>query len=172
MIDANRVNARQADPHMNRLEKWREDEVIELMMAESAYNEARSGGDPRRARKVGFQIFSMTLATTDAEQEELRQIERILFRKGATTQNQRNDVDIVFNAKKYMRILVTADGGSNRQPGGILGNRATLAAIGVRVMTAAEAVALVEQKITERDDFARRLAAEVGVSLPQWVGQD
>ena len=37
-----------------------------------------------------------------------------------------NDIEIVFNAAKYEGILVTADGGSRRQLGGILGNRAAL----------------------------------------------
>jgi len=171
MIDANRINARQADPYMNQIEKWRENEVIEVLISEVAYDEARAGGNPQRARKVSEHIYSMTLPDTD-DRTEMRRIESILFPGGATTPSEQNDVEIVFNAKKYMRRLITADGGSKRQPGGILGNRSALAALGVTVMTAAEAVALVKQRIAERDDRARQESAMDGVPLPSWVGQD
>jgi hypothetical protein len=172
IIDANRINARQADPHMNRLEVWRDNEVIELMMSESSHQEARAGGDPRRARKASMHIFSMTMASTAIEQEELRGIEKILFPGGAVRPNQRNDVDIVFNAAKYRRILITGDGGSKSQPGGMLGNRAALSSLGVRIMTAEEAVALVQQKIKGRDEMARLSAQMERRPLPEWVGKD
>lgn len=172
MIDANRINARQTDPYMNQIEQWRENEVIEVLMSEVAYNEARAGGSARRAHKVSEHIYSITLADTDGEKEKLRQIEAILFPGGASTPSERNDVEIVFNATKYMRTLITADGGSRRQPGGILGNRAALARIGVKVVTAEEAVALVKERIAQRDDRARQESAMDGVPLPPWVGQD
>jgi hypothetical protein len=172
IIDANRINARQADPHMNRLETWRDNEVIELIMSESSHQEARAGGDARRAQKASMHIFSMTMASTASEEQELRSIEKILFPGGAVTLNQRNDVDIVFNAAKYRRILITADGGSKRQPGGMLGNRAALAPLGVRILTAQEAVALVQQKIKERDEMARVSAKMEHRPLPEWVGKD
>jgi hypothetical protein len=172
IIDANRINARQADPHMNRLERWRDNEVIELMMSESSHQEASAGGDPRRARKVSTHIFSITMASTAGEQEELRSIEKILFPGGAVTPNQRNDIDIVFNAAKYRRILITADGGSKRQPGGMLGNRLALAQLGVRIMTAEEAAAFVQQKIKDRDEMARLSALRERRPLPEWVGKD
>jgi hypothetical protein len=111
-------------------------------------------------------IFSMTMASTLGEQAELQAIERALFPAGAATQNQRNDVDVVFNAAKYKRILVTADGASRRQPGGILGNRAALSLMGVRVMTASEAVALVREKIRDRDEMARLTSQMEQRTLP------
>lgn len=172
MIDANRINSRQADDDMNRLEQWHDNGVIEMLMSEPAYDEARAGADGRRARKTLRHIYSMTMATSPDEQEELRQIGNILFPSGTRDANQRNDVEIVFNAKKYMRILVTSDGASKRQPAGILGNRDALRAIGVRVMTSAEAVALVEQRISERDTRARYRANQEGAPLPEWVGRD
>lgn len=172
MIDANRINSRQIDADMNRMEQWRENEVIEMLMSEPAYEEARAGGDSRRARKTLQHIYSMTMATGSREQAELQEIEDILFPLGARTTNQKNDVEIVFNAKKYMRILVTADGASNRQPGGILGNRERLSAIGIRVMTAADAVALVKERISERDVRARYRAEQTGTEIPHWAGQD
>ena len=47
-----------------------------------------------------------------------------MFPNGAKDDNELNDVRIVCEAKKYEAILVTGDGGSKAQPGGILGNRA------------------------------------------------
>ena len=99
-------------------------------------------------------------------------IERAVFPGGAASQSQRNDVDIVFNALKYGATLITNDGGSKRQPGGILGNRDRLADLGVRVMTPPEAVRLVRQRIAERDERARRSAERDGKRLPEWVGKD
>jgi hypothetical protein len=172
MIDANRINARQADPDMNQIEAWHANGVIDVLMPEAAYEEARAGGDPRRARKVSRHVFSMTMDRTQGEQEALREIERLRFPAGARTQNEQNDVEIVFNARKYKRILITADGGSNRQPGGMLGNRAPLADLGATIMTAAEAVVLIRKKVAGRDDRARRSAREEGTPLPEWVGRD
>jgi hypothetical protein len=56
---------------------------------------------------------------------------------------------------KYGYILVTADGA-------MLRNREALPDLGLRVMTDAEAVALVERAIVDRDAAARRDAAESG----------
>lgn len=172
-LDTNRINSKQSIANMNRLERWRDDEVIELMLSEVASDEARAGNNPRRTRKALGYIYSMTMATTQGETEELRQIEQILFPNGAADQNQRNDVEIVFNAAKYRRILVTGDGASKTQPGGILGSRAVLEQqFGVRIMTDAEAVAHVEEAIRERDKFAKLVSDMTGEPLPSWVGND
>lgn len=171
-IDTNRINSKRGIRNMNCLERWREDELIEILISETAQEEARAGSDPRRERKALGYVFSQSLPTTSEEQDELRRIECALFPVGAANQNQRNDVDIVFNASKYRAILVTADGGSRSQPGGILGNRDALAALGIQVMTDAEAVALVEERIRDRDEMARLVAAQEGVEVPRWVGTD
>ena len=114
----------------------------------------------------------MTQSSTAGEQAELRAIERVLFPDGATSQSERNDAEILFNARKYTAILVTGDGGSKRQPGGILGNREALAQLGISVMTDAEAVAYTKERIAERDERLRRRADRDGTVLPAWVGQD
>jgi hypothetical protein len=106
---------------MNQLERWRADGVILMDMSEVAQGEAMSGRDDRRTAKALDTIFSMTYADTPQEKQKLLEIEAILCPEGAKTQNQSNDVEIVFNALKYGRILVTADGGSKSQPGGNLG---------------------------------------------------
>lgn len=171
-IDANRVNARGRLPFMNQLEKWRADGVIRIEMAEPAQEEAARGrGD--RARKAYGHVYTRTMARTSEEKELLRRIEEAVFPGGAATPGERRDVEILFNARKYGCILVTADGASRRQPGGILGNRDRLRdELGIQVLTDAEAVALVRGLIRERDDHERERQELTGAPLPEWVGND
>jgi hypothetical protein len=99
-------------------------------------------------------------------------IEKALFPNGAQTPNDRKDIEIVFNAAKYGATLVTGDGSSRSQPGGILGGREALRRLGIRVLTDSEAVGVVREKIVERDGLARLVAADEGVPLPGWVDKD
>ena len=157
---------------MNKLEKWHEDGVIHLDMSEAAQGEARSGGDQPRAAKASKYIYSMTKADTAGERRHLSAIEAVLFSRRAGNQNERNDVEIVFNSLKYGRILVTNDGDSKRQPGGILGRRSELARLGVKVMRDAEAVAYIKDEIRKRDQLAREISSYTGEALPEWLGKD
>lgn len=171
-IDNNRINARGGLPYMSRLENWHKDEVIRLDMSQVANDEAKSGNDFARDQKAHKYIYSLTYANTDEEIMLLKNIEQIIFPTGANTRNKRNDVEIVFNAWKYGRILITDDGGSKRQPGGIIGNSDKLKAIGITVMRDSEAVTLVENAIKKRDEYAREIAAITGSTLPAWAGKD
>jgi len=126
-IDANRINAKNSLGNMNRLETWHRNGVILIHMSQVAQDEARAGRNADRSRKAISYIFTITQGNTADEQARLRAIEGILFPQGAANQNERNDIEVVFNAQKYGTILVTADGGSKRQPGGILGNKDNLA---------------------------------------------
>jgi hypothetical protein len=100
-------------------------------------------------------------------------IESVLFPGGAKDENQRNDVRIVSDAIHYAAILVTNDGGSKSQPGGVLGNRDALAKrFGVRILSADEAVDFVRSKIRERDEFNRQVVQEFGGTLPDWPDAD
>jgi hypothetical protein len=172
VVDTNCVNSRQAIPAMNRLEVWARNGVIGLLTTEVAQNEMLAGGDSLRSEKAVAYMFTISAITTASERKTMAQIERILFPDGAQSQNQRNDIEIIFNAGKYMRPLITNDGGSKSQPGGILGNRSELAALGVSVLTPDEAVAQIEREIAFRDKSARRMAATLDVPVPEWVGQD
>jgi hypothetical protein len=80
-------------------------------------------------------------------------------------------VRIVCEAAKYGAILVTADGASTAQPGGILGNRHKLSGF-VRIMTPEEALSHVEAKISERDEFNREMTKWIKAELPPWSGKD
>ncbi len=170
-IDTNRINASGSLEFMNQLERWHEAGVIQIEMAERAQGEAARGGASRAHKAYGY-VYTMTMAGTKEEADYLRRIEGVLFPDGVKSQNEQNDVEIVFNAKKYGCILVTDDGGSHKQPGGILGNRERLRLLGIEVLTDREAVAVVRQLIRDRDERERRRSSISGQPLPEWVGRD
>jgi hypothetical protein len=63
MIDTNAINARQKISALNKIEQWKRDGVIMLVMAEPAYVEAQAGRNPAaptRARK-SFSAYPKTL---------------------------------------------------------------------------------------------------------------
>lgn len=169
-IDANLINSRGQIAQVNQLERWFEDGVILINMSSTAYMEAQAGNDHRRTRKANQQIYTATPAI-QTDDPQFKKVELLLFPSGAQSENQRNDVRIVCEAAKYPSILVTGDGASKRQPGGILGNREKLRDI-VQIMSPDDAVEFVRKKISERDSFNRRVAMELGGELPSWTGQD
>jgi len=119
-IDTNRINARGSLDDMNLLENWASNDVITIDMSIVAYNEARKGNNRKRTEKAMEHIYTHTHATTPEERAKLVAIQGIVFPDGIRDDNQSNDVEIVFNADKYGSILITNDGGSKSQPGGIL----------------------------------------------------
>jgi hypothetical protein len=170
-VDTNCVNARQRMAAMNQLEQWAEDELIQLLTAETAQAEMVVGNNIDRQKKAYNFIYTISKIITSEELDKRQLIEKVIFPEGAKTQNQKNDVDIVFNAGKYPCPLITNDGASKSQPGGILGNREKLSALGIRVITPDEAVAQVRQAIQQRDDYARQWASVHREALPSWVGR-
>lgn len=164
-IDTNRINSRRTLAAMNRLEQWRRDGVISLLMSDVAHAEAKAGGDPRRSRKAVGYIYSLSFEGEPDSQQNQAQIAGILFPQGCRNRRDVNDVRICDNALRYQYILVTADGA-------ILRKRDALGELGLRLMTDAEAVGVVERAIRERDAEARDDAAATGAPLPYWVGND
>ncbi|MGB0911102.1 MAG: hypothetical protein ACPGYT_12135 [Nitrospirales bacterium] len=157
---------------MNKLEEWERDDVITLELPEDARDEALSGTSLTRHEKAQSFISSEPLPSTPQERERLIEIEHILFPAGAATASEKRDVMIVFTADKYGAVLITNDGDSKRQPGGILGNSQLLAELQIRVMTDKEACEEVKRKIESRDNHARRYCQRTGKALPYWVGKD
>jgi hypothetical protein len=172
LVDTNCVNAKQKLEAMNQLEAWAGNELITLLTAKTAQDEMLTGGNAERAAKAYTFIFTESAITTESERRLQEKIETILFPGGAADSNQKNDVEIVFNSAKYMRPLITNDGGSNTQPGGILGNRAKLADLGISVIRPEEAVAQIRDAIAFRDESALRMAELMGVAAPDWIGKD
>ena len=170
-IDTNLINARGKLETMNQIEKWAADEVVLVNMSGVSFKEAQAGNNPARTKKVLSQIFTLTDEAIDKNSAQYKKIETALVPQGCKDENQSNDVKIVFEATKYAAILVTADGDSKSQPGGILGNRSKLKGL-VRIMSASEAVDFIKRKIAERDEFNKRVAAETGQALPGWTGMD
>ncbi len=172
LIDTNRINARGNLPHMNQLEKWHENGVIAIEMSDVAQQESTKGGNATRTSKAYSYIFSVTRISNPSEFAIFKKIEHILFPDGPTKDSEKNDVLIIFKAWQDKSILITNEGKSRRQPGGMLGNRDKLKQLGIDVMTDEEAVTLVVKKIKERDRYAKRIAERTGEKLPSWVGTD
>lgn len=170
-IDTNLINARGKLDNMNQIEKWAEDGVLLINMSGVSFKEAKADGNLLRTRKALSHIFTVTNEAIDLNDPQYRKIEAALFPAGAKTENERNDVKIVYEASHYAAILVTRDGGSRAQPGGILGNRDKLKGI-ARIFSDTEAVAFIREKIAERDNLNRRVAREFGGQLPEWTGKD
>lgn len=175
-LDANLINARQKLEAVNQLEKWRDDDVICLVMAGAAHAEAQAGagGNAKaRTRKAASHIFTINDAGEAKEDDSYTKVKKILWGDGTVNDNQANDVEVVCEAIKWHAILVTKDGGSKSQPGGILGNREELLRqFRVRIYRPEEAVEYIRSKITERDKFNSQVAALSGKPAPEWTGQD
>lgn len=172
MLDTNVINARQSDPDLNQLECWRANEVVLVIMSSHSSGEARAGGNAARGAKAVSYVYSYIGDSNEEERARKQAIAEVLFTNGGRTDAERNDVDICFHAYKYEAILVTNDGASKRQPGGILGNREALAKLGVTVMRPSEVVGFVRQRIAARDERSRQIAELQGTPLPAWVGAD
>lgn len=170
-IDTNLINARGKLKTMNQIEGWAADGVILINMSGVSFNEALAGDNAKRSAKAIAQIFTLTDEEIDVTDALYQRIERALFQNGAQTQNQRNDVKIIYDAAHWNAILITRDGDSCSQPGGILGNRDKLRDF-VPIMSDSEAVCFIQNKISERDDFNRRVAHDLGHDLPEWTGKD
>jgi hypothetical protein len=172
-IDTNRINSRQKDKQMNQIEKWNNDGVIFLYLTEPVVREAKKGNSELRKKKVQRIGPKMETLASTAEEKIMREISMILFNRLPVNENERNDVEIVFNAKKYAGSLITEDGDSKRQPNGILGRRQELKRkLGVNIFRTLEAVNLIEKRIRLRDDRVRNYCENSCEQLPDWVGKD
>lgn len=175
-LDANLINARRKLEAVNQLEKWRDDDVICLVMAGVAHTEAQAGAGRNvqaRTRKAASHIFTINDAGEAKEDDSCSKVKKILWGDGAVNDNQANDVEVVCEAIKWHAILVTKDGGSKTQPGGILGNREELLRqFCLQIYRPEEAVEYIRSKITERDEFNAQVAALAGKPVPEWTGRD
>jgi len=169
-IDTNLINAKQKLPAVNQLERWYGNEVILINMSGTAHGEAQADGNKARLKKANEQIYTATEPLSAADPRFVT-VEAALFPGGAKDENQRNDVRIVCEAAKYAAILVTGDGASKTQPGGILGNRHKLNGL-VKILSPEEAVSFIQDKIRERDEFNAQIVEEYGGELPPWTGKD
>lgn len=178
-IDTNRINTKGNEESMNQLEKWKSDGVIDIQMSAVALKETGKEGMPRHNKAITHIItYTENLDgqeswITQDEQDKIDKIANIVFPCGVKSDNEKNDVKIIFHAIKYHFILVTNDGNSKAQPRGILGSAAELKQeFGLEVIKDDEAVEKVKKAIQARDKRAQSYSDETGMPLPDWVGKD
>lgn len=140
-LDANCVNARQQNDALNVLERWRDQEIVTLIYAEITKIEASYGDEVRKDKADEFTCVQVNETGDNPEVREA--ISKIVFPKGPKNQNQMNDVDAVYHAERLRWPLVTMDGNSRSQPGGILGHCDELNAMGIEVLAPQQAVSRV-----------------------------
>ena len=174
-LDANLINARQNLVPVNRMERWRDEGVILLAMAGIAHEEAQAGANGNveaRKRKAASHLYTIRCDDDARADDMYARVEAILWGKSADD-NQANDVEVVCEAILWHAILVTSDGGSKRQPAGILGNRDRLRELfNILILRPEEAVEFIHRKIAERDAFNAKIADLTGSALPEWAGRD
>lgn len=116
-------------------------------------------------------MFTLTDENANEADPMFQKIATALFPRGLSNANQRNDVAVVWDAVKWHAILVTNDGGSKNQPGGILGNASKLKDH-VKIMRDNEAADFIHAKIQKRDEQNRHIHEHTGLPLPEWTGKD
>jgi predicted nuclease of predicted toxin-antitoxin system len=172
-LDTNHINARQNDQYVNQLEEWNRNGVIEIEISYTVDCEARQGkGGEARNAKADDYVWVSTNDSIGGEEQFRKTIEQILFPDGAYNRNQKNDVEILFTAFRANAILITNDGDSKTQRGGILGNANSLSCLGIKVLSAQKAVNEIKRLIKDRDDKAIKVSKFTGKPLPDWVGKD
>jgi hypothetical protein len=147
-IDTNVINSNLENDDMNKLEQWAKDEIIQIIISGTSYKEAKVTNYIPRIKKADQNIFTLTDVEIDENDSAFHTISIALFPNGIKNDNQKNDVKIVYEAMHYNAILITLDGNSKKQPGGILGNRDKIKNI-VQIMNPKEAVQFIETKIEE-----------------------
>ncbi len=170
-IDTNMINAREKLPAMSQLEKWADDEVILINMSNVSFSEAQQGKNAKRIKKALSQIFTLVDESINESDRMFQMVANAIFPNGIKDDNHRNDVKIVCDAIKWNAILITNDGGSKKQPGGILGNAHKLKDY-VQVMRDYAAVSFINEKIEERDIRSKKISKITGEKLPEWTGLD
>lgn len=170
-IDTNLINARGNLATMNQIEKWACDGVILVNMSNASFNEAQQGSNVRRIKKALSHIFTLVDENCNESDPKFQQIAIALFPTGIKAEKERNDVRIVWEAAKWHAILVTNDGGSKNQSGGILGNAYKIKNI-VNIMRDTEAVEFIKSKIKERDGRNIEISNLTAQALPEWTGKD
>lgn len=159
-LDTNCVNARQRNVSLNALERARAQGRVTLIYSDAAYGEAAFNNAARSDKVAKYSCIAIDPLW--GRNDELRAaIELILFPNGARSQNERNDVLAVYQAERLRWPLVTTDGASKRQPGGILGRAAELARLGIEVLSPEVAYARVRSAV---DDAAARRATRTSTS--------
>lgn len=153
LLDANACNALQRIEELNELECLARARKIDLMYTETTWDEAKFGSLIRRDKVRQFFFLGLN---KDEENHLLQQpwreeIGRIVFPHGIKSDCQRHDIEALLTVKMSCGYFVTSDGGSKKQPGGILGNKSQLAILGIEVLNFSEALKYALQAASRSD---------------------
>jgi hypothetical protein len=141
LLDANAVNARQSDVALNELEQMAQAGLVELEYTQVTFDEASHGHETRAEKAASF-TWTGVVEDSGFPAHWHKAIEHAVFPRGAQSRSEKNDITALVTAKLTGAVFATSDGASKRQPRGILGSKHELAALGVTVVTPAEALAL------------------------------
>ncbi len=128
---------------MNELEQLAAQGKCSLLMPYSAWKEAETGNNELRKSKT-WEYFYIQPIKNESQKYWYDVIETIVFPNGARTENEKNDLWILVTAREMNYPIITNDGNSKKQPGGMLGNVQELKKIGVIVIRDSEAVAWIK----------------------------
>ena len=113
---------------------------ILLSMQKTAYSEA-GFGSLLRQQKSELYLYEEIINQKQRFEYKYKQIESMVFPNGAKEKNRKNDLEILVYAAITQIPLITNDGASKSQPGGMLGNKVALKKLGIRVFSPSEALA-------------------------------
>ena len=173
IADTNRVNSRGKLPAMNALKKWAAAGDIKLVYTEEIQAELERWQNPkiRKASRELSVLFAQSCSEIE-EKDQREKISNILFPEGLRFASDRVDVDTIRIAQLWGAIVITDDGDSKTQPGGILGAASRLhREIDVQVMRDFEAEKLVARLIRERDQMEISFAAQEGREIASWCSK-
>lgn len=153
LLDANACNALQRIEELNKLEHLAHAGKIDLMYTETTWDEAQFGSQIRRdkVREFFFVGLAKDQENSLLQQPWRKEIGRLVFPHGIKNDGQRRDIEALLTVKMSCGYFVSSDGGSKRQPGGILGYRSQLAILGIEVLNFTEALKYALQVVSSND---------------------
>ena len=149
LFDTNCINARQRNEDVNNLEDLHNERKISLSMPKIAYSEAGFGSLLRKQKSENY-YFEGIVNQEHRFADKYTQIENIVFPNGEKKQNQKNDVDILVYLAITRTPFITMDGASKSQPGGMLGNKAALKKLGIKILSPSDALVEIASTVLKK----------------------
>lgn len=174
IVDTNRANTRRQLFAMNKLQQWKSDGVIRLNYTFEIQRELERCRNPkfREASHALGVLFARSCSAIE-EKEQRDKIAGIIFPNGLKDNTDRVDVDTIRVAQLWGAIVITDDGASKRQPGGLLGATLRLhREVGVKVIRDVDAEGMVSRLINQRDQLEIFEAAFEKRTVADWCGKD
>ena len=164
-IDTTVIKARDELPAVGYLEKWANNKVINVCISNIAFNSLS------QSHKDIGKIFIVVNKTINEFEPLFHKVASTIFPSGIKNQQHKSIVKIVCQAIEQKAIYVVYDNGSEKQPGGVLGNGHGLNDM-VQIMHINDAIRFINNKIIERDSNNKKTANIVSKPLPEWTDKD